>query len=273
MVRDNNTGLIWEVKATDDSAINYNYDTYAWQAAQNVFIAGLNSDSYGTYTDWRMPTIMELSTIVNDGTSNPAINEDYFPNSFADTSYPGLYWTSTSYNSDSSQAWMVFFEDYDGYDVTGVSSKLTAYSVRAVRGAQFRTGGFVNNGNGTVTDTYTGLMWAQNPIQIGYPDWSSSMGYCEDLTLPLVAGYTDWRMPNRIELQSLVDYTRSDPAINTGYFPSTMYDFEAAYGWTSTTIMGATSQAWCVDFSNGDIISEYKSDYYFGYVQAVRGGQ
>jgi len=77
MVRDNVTGLIWEVK-TDDGSVHDRDNTYNWDDAQNVFIAELNSTSFGGYSDWRLPTIKELASITNLGLSIPSIDTKYF---------------------------------------------------------------------------------------------------------------------------------------------------------------------------------------------------
>jgi len=82
MVQDNVTGLIWENK-TDDNSIHDKDNTYTWQNAQDVFIATLNSTHFGGFSDgWRLPTIKELTTIVDSSIPypGPTINTDYFPN-------------------------------------------------------------------------------------------------------------------------------------------------------------------------------------------------
>jgi Protein of unknown function (DUF1566) len=55
MVRDDVTGLVWEVKTYDDS-IHDKDNLYTWQDAQDVFIAQLNSDNFGGHSGWRLPT-------------------------------------------------------------------------------------------------------------------------------------------------------------------------------------------------------------------------
>lgn len=123
--------------------------------------------------------------------------------------------------------------------------------------------GFVDNSNGTVTDTATGLTW-QKATAPGTYTWEQALAYCEALTL---GGRSDWRLPTRKELRSIVDYSRYNPAINTTYFPDTA----ASWYWSSTTYAFYTNAAWGVGFDYGYDYHSYKRDS--GYVRAVRGGQ
>ena len=121
---------------------------------------------------------------------------------------------------------------------------------------------FVDNQDGTVTDTLTGLMWQQ--ATNGSMDWDAAISHCERLTL---AGYEDWRLPNRREMRSIVDYSKHGPVIDTAYFPGTL----SSYYWSSTTLGYYGGGAWDVDFSNGHDYDNSKSNDY--YVRAVRAGQ
>jgi PKD repeat protein/pimeloyl-ACP methyl ester carboxylesterase len=123
-------------------------------------------------------------------------------------------------------------------------------------------GAFVVNGNGTVTDTSTGLIWQRETA--GEMTWEAAISYCEGLSL---GGYSDWRLPNRNDLLSLVDYTRYDPAIDTTAFPDTM----SSYYWSSTTYAPYSVYAWCVYFDYGLVSHDLRS--YDSYVRAVRSGQ
>ena len=77
---------------------------------------------------------------------------------------------------------------------------------RMVRGnSAYGTNNFTSNGDGTITDSATGLMWQQSDNGTTY-DWQNALSYAENITL---AGHSDWRLPNAKELQSIVDYTRS----------------------------------------------------------------
>ena len=257
MVQDNVTGLIWEVK-TDDGSIHDEGNTYTWQDAQDVFIAELNSSSFGAHSDWRVPTIEELVSILNFGTYNPVINTDYFPNT---VTY--LYWSSTTLADIATIAWTLSFgagSTYDGYN------KSYTLSVRAVRGEQ--AGSFehlVINAGGTVTDTLTGLMWQKATVPETYT-WEDALSYCDDLSL---AGYTDWRLPSIKELSSIVDYDRFNPAIDNTYFTDTLPSIY--YSSTTYTYNSGTSYAWRIAFFRGTGSPFGKV---FSYdVRAVRGGQ
>ncbi len=138
--------------------------------------------------------------------------------------------------------------------------------------------GFKDNGNGTVTDLTTNLMWQQCSAGQSVPGcagtaatytWDSgtpsALSYCQNLTL---GGYSDWRMPKIKELQSIVDMTKSSGAtINTTYFPNT----QSSDYWSSTTYAPNTSGAWIVNFSQGYTNGDYKTNA--SYVRCVRGGQ
>ena len=120
----------------------------------------------------------------------------------------------------------------------------------------------MDNGDHTVTDTETGLMWQKD--EAGAMSWEAALTHCENSQW---AGYDDWRLPNRNELQSIVDYTRSNPAINRTVFPGAM----SSNYWSSTPDASNTGYAWRVNFSNGDVDHYHKSNNL--YVRAVRGGQ
>ena len=121
---------------------------------------------------------------------------------------------------------------------------------------------FTDNGNGTVTDSGTGLMWQQ--AEGGLMTWDNALSYCEGLSL---GGNSDWRLPNVTELESITDDTRYNPAINTTYFPNA----NASGYWSSTTYADGTDGAWGVGFGNGFVYYSTKSDSV--YVRCVRGGQ
>ncbi|HKU41569.1 MAG TPA: DUF1566 domain-containing protein [Polyangiales bacterium] len=113
--------------------------------------------------------------------------------------------------------------------------------------------------DGTVHDNRTGLSWQQQaePVE---RTWSEAGSYCAELTL--AAG--GWRLPTYKELLTLVDPTRTSPAIDTASFPSAA---SAAY-WTASSYGGMTSHAWYVDFSDGN--SNYAGTGTKRYARCVR---
>ncbi len=151
MVKDNVTGLIWEMKTNKDGVKNYNdphdadniYTWYDNNPATNGgyegtpdkgtntkdFINTLNSVNFGGYSDWRLPTLKELHTIVNYDipSSGPTINAAYFPNTQS-----SFYWSSTASAGYDYRAWCVGFDDGYAHDY----GKYGYYYVRAVRGRQ-----------------------------------------------------------------------------------------------------------------------------------------
>lgn len=105
-----------------------------------------------------------------------------------------------------------------------------------------------------VTDNLTGLMWLRNPDYVG--SWSSALSYCDVLDGANGRGdYTDWRMPNWNELRSLIDASKSDPALPAGH-PFT--GVQSSNYWSSTTVATNTDLAWLVNLSVGSVSGSSK---------------
>ncbi|MEA3469367.1 MAG: DUF1566 domain-containing protein [Thermodesulfobacteriota bacterium] len=120
---------------------------------------------------------------------------------------------------------------------------------------------YTDHSNGTVTDNSSGLMW-QSTESIPQT-WQQAIIYAQSLEL---AGFNDWRLPNIKELASLIDSTRSNPAINTDFFPGCRPD---AY-WSSTQYAQKPGFAWYVDFKYGlEQNGGFKRRRYF--IKVVRG--
>jgi hypothetical protein len=143
-------------------------------------------------------------------------------------------------------------DPYDEIDCPGTGQD-GAYSINPMS--------YTDNGNGTVTDNRTGLMWQQG--EPGGMTLGNALSYCEGLSL---GGHSDWRLPNIRELESLTDDTRYYPAIDTSFFPNAY----ASYYWSSTTDAGNPNVAWDVGFVCGGVNVDYK--YGSTYVRCVRGG-
>ena len=111
-----------------------------------------------------------------------------------------------------------------------------------------------------VTDTYTHLQWQDNAQSKDSKVWEDSIGYCEDLDL---GGYDDWRLPNIIELLSIMDDTKVEPAIDSKFKNVVQTDY-----WTSTTRESDTKVAYIVNFKNGESYFMFKT--YDAPVRCVR---
>lgn len=125
---------------------------------------------------------------------------------------------------------------------------------------------FYDNGDGTITDNLTGLMWQQNGDASGTLTWEQALSYCNDLNL---ADYDDWRLPNRKELISLINFSKAYTStwLNDSGFTGIRND----YYWTSNIDPdNPTSDAWYIDMSNSDFL-DYQSRSSSSYVLAVRG--
>ena len=224
---DNVTGLMWQQKYYDVPR--------SWYASID-YCDGLRR---GGHTDWRIPDEYELQDIVDYGHYQPAIDTAYFSGTM-----PYYYWSSSTYAVYASDAWTVNF--YSG-GVIFVEKNDNRW-VRCARGEQ-REQSFTDNGDGTVTDNVTGLMWQQEGDDV-LRIWEDALAYCEDLEL---AGHTDWRLPNIKALRSIMDNKTYNPAIDTSYFPS-----EVSSYWSSSTDAFNTTAAWCVSFADGHTWITYK---------------
>ena len=133
---------------------------------------------------------------------------------------------------------------------------------------------YTSQGDGTVTDTRTGLMWKQcaegltgTNCQIGSAQtftWANALAHAEASTF---ANYTDWRLPNVKELRSLVEECRLSPSINTNRFPNT----PGGHFWSGSPRASDANYAWFVVFSGGLAgVNSRSSDHG---VRLVRGGQ
>ncbi len=243
VVLDNNTGLIWQQTIPTEK--------YTWENAVS-YCSGL---TYGGYSgDWRMPALQELLTIVDSSRYEPAIDTEYFPETPSGLSI--YFWSSSATAGYSDIVWNVEF-DLGGANPFG---KAGSAHIRCVRGEAWPESILTSdtvNGDGIVTDSATGLMWQKNYVE--NKAWQEALSYCADLTY---AGYTDWRLPDKNELISLVNYEKSDPASDFPDMPSTKF-------WSSSTNNSLdVESAWSVIFYSGSIGNGSKSSAY--YVRCVR---
>jgi len=220
-VTDLNTGLMWVqargVKMTWDDVI-----------------AGAFTNFTGGYTDWRVPAIKELYSLIQfsgiNGTSVtntagyiPFLDTNYFE--FAYGSGVGSErvidcqdWSATTYVSTTMNGDETIFgvnfadgriKGYPKYLPGSGGTTGQVMYVRYVRGnPAYGTNQFISNGDGTITDLATGLMWSQADSGTGM-NWSNSLAWVQARNATNYLGHDDWRLPTAKELQSIVDYSRS----------------------------------------------------------------
>ncbi len=254
VVTDNVTRLLW-TQSTDtngDGAVNYS-DKMSQSAAAS-YCASLSLDSYS----WRLPSIKEAYSLVlfsgtdasdYTGTSTSVLTpflSPVFDWAFGDTTagdriIDGQYATSTMYVSTTMLGSTTMFgmNFVDGR-IKGYPVATKKFYVRCVSGnSSYGINHFVDNGDGTISDKATGLMWEQTDHTSLIFDQAVST--CENAT---TAGYSDWRLPNAKELQSILDYTRSpdtsssaaiDPVFSATSFTNESNVADWGYYWTSTT--------------------------------------
>jgi hypothetical protein len=142
---------------------------------------------------------------------------------------------------------------------------------------------FTDNGDGTVTDNLTGLIWLKNADCFGTRTWLQALSDCntlnsEECGLTDGSSAGDWRLPNRFELESLLHLGFFDPAVpntvGTGKWTTgdPFINVQSLYYWSSTTWVGNTNNAWSVHMRDGYVNYPDKSSG-SGHVWPVRGGQ
>ena len=122
---------------------------------------------------------------------------------------------------------------------------------------------FIDHENGTITDNQTGLTWMQDANYFEKPMlWKKAVDACK--TLEISNG--GWRLPERFELESLLDLTRYDPALPQGH---PFENVQSSYYWSATTYAYYTSYAWVVGMYNAGVYNSSKTSHHY-YVWPVR---
>jgi hypothetical protein len=248
-VSDLNTGLIWQ-RAHNRRRLSY-YD--AKRACRGLRLGGR--------VDWRLPSLKELYSIADFSGAQGArayLDTAYFrierpgwdqvrrrPGARHTPQMMGQTWSSTIYVGNlwgRGQEAAFFFNFFDGRIKSAQTTNRFAMFYRCVRGPRYlAANAFQDNGDGTLTDRATGLVW-QKTDDGRKRDWAGALRYCEGLKL---GGRSDWRLPNAKELQSIVDYRRNDPALDLRIFGQRD---RRGWFWTSTTLGDHIDQAIYVCF-------------------------
>ena len=219
--------------------------------------------SLGGYTDWRLPSCHELFSILNHDRANPAIDTIYFTHTQAQ-----YWWSSQRQANDSNKVWVTNSGGGVGNHPkteTISAGGVKRFHVRAVRDVTTPptlSNHFIDNGNATTTDLMTDLMWQQVPYNDSIT-WEQALTLADTLSF---AGYSDWRLPNIKELQSINDESLINPSINQTYFSGVNTNFY----WSSTSLPNQTTKAWYLDTQFGITTYQFKTNRL--YALCVRGG-
>lgn len=252
-VYDVNTGLTWTQTPDLDGDGDIDEDDKLTQSEAYAFVANLNANNFGGYSDWRVPSIKEIYSLMDfrgtdpmsDDTSSliPFIDTSYFDFGYGDVDagervIDAQFVTTSNYVDQvfGSQNALFGLNLADGR-IKGYPTTLDFYAFFCRGNTDYGSNDFVDNADGTVTDRATGLMWAQADSGSGML-WQAALDYAEGSSL---AGYNDWRLPNAKELQSIVDYSRSPETTSSAaidpIFASTQITNEggiADYPWYHT---------------------------------------
>jgi len=267
-VHDNVTGLTWtQSPDLDVNGVVNAADKLTFHEAQ-TYADTLNAANYGGYSDWRLPSIKELYSLIDfsgidpsgyNGTDTsglvPFIDTDYFDFGYGGTGageriIDAQFWSSTEHVGTvfdgQAATFGVNFADgrIKGYPSGTNGQFVKTEYVYFVRGnTDYGVNDFVDNEDGTVTDLATGLMWSQGDCGAGMT-WEEALAWVQQKNAENYLGHDDWRLPDAKELESIVDYARSPSTTGSGaidpIFDATSIVDEGGetnypFYWTSTT--------------------------------------
>jgi streptogramin lyase len=301
-VTDNLTGLIWTKDTGTPTVGTCPGGIKTWQDALD-YVACLNSSNYLGHHDWRLPNANEFYSLVDRSRYNPALPAGH---PFANYQTTSKYWTSTT---DAGNAAYAGCGDMQ-YGLVNAFDKSFTIWVWPVRAGQCgsinsaiclpRTGQttiyaagddgaiqagvawpiprFTDNGDQTVMDNLTGLMWIKDA---GVPNvgtctggamfWQTALDYIECLNSSNYLGHDDWRLPNFNELISLIDRSTFNPVLPLNH-PFTNVQLLPGVYWSSTTPVQDIDFAMFIYTSDTNVNSTPKYGNWFLYVWPVRAG-
>ncbi|MBF0337970.1 MAG: DUF1566 domain-containing protein [Nitrospirae bacterium] len=294
-VTDTLTGLVWSKDGVAPKVGSCMGGLKNWQGALD-YVACLNTNKYLGYSDWRLPNVNELESLINAGQVDTSVwlNKQGFTN--VQSNY---YWSSTTCAraGNTSAAWGVRMDSGSvGADLkssyhyvwpirsgesgalssiwsTGQTATYAAGDDGALqKGVAWPAPRFVDSDKNAVTDTLTGLLWSKDAGTAaigsctgGANSWQMALDYVQCLNSASYLGYTDWRLPNKTELYSLINRGMSSPALSSVH-PFTNVQF--GNYWSSTAYHEGASYAWSINMEDGKADISVKSN--IGYVWPVR---
>ncbi|MGV1100593.1 Lcl C-terminal domain-containing protein [Thiovibrio sp. JS02] len=274
VVADLLTGLSWSKNA------NPGEFPRTWDEAF-AFVRAMNTEKHGGFADWRLPNRRELISLMSYQAKNPSLPRDHpFVNVFL-----GWYWTATSAAIDPRYAWYVhlegarmFYGRKDQYSLVWPVRGGTNVLSRTGQEHCYDQSGTVIDPVGTgqdgelrlgrpwpaprfsdqgayVVDGLTGLRWLKNADLTGGPvTWAEALAAVRELNRKEAGQIRHWRLPNINALESLVDCSRSNPALPEGNFFRNVRD---TY-WSATTSFFETDWAWALYLDKGALGVGYK---------------
>lgn len=268
-VLDNVTKLTWMRGPNTTLNLPTRTDKKTLSQAQ-AWVAQVNAMRYGGYSDWRLPNIQELYSLMSFNGTDPSgytgtdtrvltpfiqtrwFNFAYGQASTGERIIDSQYLTSTMFvvnptDPSTAKAFGVNFADgrIKGYDLTMPDKSQKTFFVQLVRGATgYGIAAYVDNRDGTVTDSGRGLMWTKTDSGAAMT-WPNALAWVAAKNAANYLGHNDWRLPNAKELHSLVSYANAPdfngkPAIDTAFFTCTGIlnengETDFPFYWASTT--------------------------------------
>ena len=252
-VRNGDTGETYEFVLDENTGLKW-----------VVFVGGVRHQeaetscaqlTYGGH-EWRLPTVKELLSISDHDRFASATNEYYF----RDWGAYGYWAAENNKASGGENDFWYYNSDYAFLDTAtsipeGQSGSSSLWSFACVSGEEY---GKVNaenydsrtiNGHEVVSDSSTNLLWQKGSKSV--KNWKEALAYCQNLEY---AGYTDWRLPNKNELITIVDYSKADPASS---FPGMTSDVLISS--TFTISYGGVENVIALDMESGAIDIHYDS--------------
>jgi len=239
-VTDSITGLMWQQADGGEMTIE-NAELYC------------DTLSLGGYMDWRLPTAHEAFSILNHQYANPALDTAVFTKTLAQ-----YWWTSNRQANDSNKVWVTNSGGGIGNHhktetiSAGGAKRMHIRAVRENNPPQQIPFHFSDNGDGTITDHFTGLTWQKSPHSDTLT-WEDALQYSDSLS---VAGYSDWRLPNIKELRSISQEQFHHPSVDTGLFDI----FSGQRFWSCTTLRNQPTKAWYLDSQFGITTYDFKTN-------------
>ncbi|MEI6568625.1 MAG: DUF1566 domain-containing protein [Verrucomicrobiota bacterium] len=271
-VRDEVTGLVWQRSPDTDGDGSLTRRDKLTLAQARELPSKLNAAKYGGFDDWRLPSIKELYSLFDGRGTDPSgpmdldtsqltpfIDTKFFKFAYGDTRMgerviDSQYASCTKYVGKGARGFDklfgVNFADgrIKGYDLFMPGGRMEkTFFVQCVRGnSNYGRNEFVDNGDGTITDRATGLMWSKGDGARGM-NWQDALAWAQEKNRQKFLGHDDWRLPGVKELQSIVDYTRSpetthsaaiDPVFSCTILTNAAQQLDYPFYWSSTTHAG-----------------------------------